>query len=278
MADESTPKKRKMLTSFSIIFILMIAVVAISWIFNGTPTGAKLEDGSAETVVAATLGNFTMASVNGFNDAVGVCLFVMVLGGFLAIVEKTNALNVGIKALVVKMHGKELLLIPLLMGLFAILGSTYGFCEETVGFYILLAATMSAAGFDPLTGVMMILLGAGVGCLGSTVNPFAVGAAVDALSAEGVNIAVNQGITIALGLILLIVTWAITSFFVVQYAKKVRADASATLMSDAELQAANEAYGKNVEAVGDAVLTGKQKMVLVLFALSFLIMIIGFVP
>lgn len=279
MAEASKPKKkREMLTSFSIIYLLMVVVVVISWVFNGTPTGALTDDGAKEVVAGATLGDFTMASVNGYNDAVGVCLFVTVLGGFLAIVNETNALNVGIKVLVKKMHGNELKLIPLLMFIFAILGSTYGFCEETVGFYILLAATMMAAGFDPLTGVMMILLGAGVGCLGSTVNPFAVGAAIDALSADGVDIAVNQGITIALGLILLVVTWAICSFIVVQYAKKVREDPSKTLMSDRELEAAKQAYGNDIDAAGDAELTGKQKLVLWLFGLSFLIMIIGFVP
>ena len=279
MADAAKPKKkREMLTSFSIIYILMIAVVLISWAFNGRPTGALTEDGAQEVVAGATLADFTMASVNGFNDAVAVCLFVMVLGGFLAIVNETNALNVGIKALVKKMHGSELKLIPILMFLFAILGSTYGFCEETVGFYILLAATMMTAGFDPLTGVMMILLGAGVGCLGSTVNPFAVGAAVDALGAEGVDIAVNQGYTIALGLILMVVTWAICSFIVVQYAKKVREDPSKTLMTEEELEAAREAYGNDIEAAGDVALTGKQKAVLWLFGLSFLIMILGFVP
>ena len=279
MAEATKPKKkREMLTSFSIIYLLMIAVVLISWAFNGTPTGALTEDGAQEVVAGATFSDFTMASVNGFNDAVAVCLFVMVLGGFLAIVNETNALNVGIKALVRKMHGNELKLIPILMFLFAILGSTYGFCEETVGFYILLAATMMTAGFDPLTGVMMILLGAGVGCLGSTVNPFAVGAAVDALGAEGIEISVNQGYTIALGLILMVVTWAICSFIVVQYAKKVREDPSKTLMTEEELQAAKEAYGNDIEAAGDVALTGKQKAVLWLFGLSFLIMIMGFVP
>ena len=35
-------------------------------------------------------------------------------------------------------------------------------CEETVPFYLLLAATMVAAGFDSLTGAAVVLLGAGV--------------------------------------------------------------------------------------------------------------------
>ncbi|MFR5092602.1 MAG: hypothetical protein ACLTDR_11915 [Adlercreutzia equolifaciens] len=36
---------------------------------------------------------------------------------------------------------------------------------------------MVAAGLDSLTGAAAVLLGAGVGVMGSTVNPFAVGVA-----------------------------------------------------------------------------------------------------
>ncbi len=68
------------------------------------------------------------------------------------------------------------------MFIFSIGGTTYGMCEETVPFYLLLAATMVAAGFDSVVGAAVVLLGAGCGVLGSTVNPFAVGAAVDSLS------------------------------------------------------------------------------------------------
>ena len=50
---------------------------------------------------------------------------------------------------------------------------------------------MFAAGFDPLVGAAIVLLGAGVGCLGSTVNPFAVGACIDSLTSIGIE--VNQG-------------------------------------------------------------------------------------
>lgn len=81
-----------------------------------------------------------------------------------------------------KLKGNEIMLIPVLMLIFSLGGTTYGMCEETVPFYALLAATMMAAGFDPMVGAATVLLGAGCGCLGSTVNPFAVGAAVDALT------------------------------------------------------------------------------------------------
>ena len=71
---------------------------------------------------------------------------LVVLGAFLAVVTKTGALETGIKVLIKKLKGREHLLIPILMFIFSIGGTTYGMLEETVGFYVLLAATMMAAG------------------------------------------------------------------------------------------------------------------------------------
>lgn len=270
MAD--TKKKREMLSSFSIIFILL-AIVAIVTIFLN---GATYEIGGEEgAVVGATLSDFLMSPVRGFADAIDVCLFVMVLGGFLGIVNKTNAIADGIAVLVKKMGGNELKLIPILMGIFALGGTTYGMCEETVGFYALLSATMMAAGFDSLTGAMIVLLGAGVGCLGSTVNPFAVGAAGAAL--DGVGIKGNQTVFIGLGLVLLVVSYIIAVFFVLEYAKKVKADPNRTLMTATEVENAEAEYGQAAQT-NDAKLTGKQKAVLWLFAAAFLIMVISFIP
>jgi uncharacterized ion transporter superfamily protein YfcC len=123
----------------------------------------------------------------------------------------------------------------------------------------------------------MILLGAGVGCLGSTVNPFATGVASSALVDMGIN--VDQSIVIGLGVVLLLASYAVSVFFVMRYAKKVKADKSATLMTAPELEAAQAAYGDATKAAGEQVkLSGMQKRVLVLFGAAFLVMIIGFVP
>mgnify|MGYP004444224225 CR=1 FL=1 len=268
MTDQAQPKKkREMLTSFSIIFIILAAVCLITIAVAGTTSD----------VTGATLGDFMMAPAKGFADAIDVCLFVMVLGGFLGIVNKTNALNDGIAVLVRKMGGNEIKLIPILMGLFAIGGSTYGMCEETVGFYALLSATMMAAGFDTLTGAMMVLLGAGVGCLGSTVNPFATGVASAALTSAG--IAVNQSVVLGLGATLAVAAYLIAVFFTIQYAKRVKADPSRTLLTAAEIANAQATYGGASEETSKEVkLTGKQKAVLGIFAAAFVIMVISFVP
>lgn len=265
---ETAKKKRGMPSSFTILLALLAIVAIVTVIVSGTSGGA---------VTAARLSDFCTAPVKGFADALPVCLFVMILGGFLGMMTETGALDNGIAVLVQKLKGNEIMLIPVLMLIFSLGGTTYGMCEETVPFYALLAATMMAAGFDPMVGAATVLLGAGCGCLGSTVNPFAVGAAVDALT--GVGIEVNQSIIIGLGAVLWIVTTAMSIVFVMSYAKKVKADKGSTILSMQELKDAEEAHGKAASEVNKEVkLTGRQKGVLIAFAFTFVVMIVGFIP
>ena len=265
---ETAKKKRGMPSSFTILLALLAIVAVVTVIVSGTSGGA---------VTAARLSDFCTAPIKGFADALPVCLFVMILGGFLGMMTETGALDNGIAVLVQKLKGNEIMLIPVLMLIFSLGGTTYGMCEETVPFYALLAATMMAAGFDPMVGAATVLLGAGCGCLGSTVNPFAVGAAVDALT--GVGIEVNQSIIIGLGAVLWIVTTAMSIVFVMNYAKKVKADKGSTILSMQEFKDAEEAHGKAASEVHKEVkLTGRQKGVLIAFAFTFVVMIVGFIP
>lgn len=271
-----TKKKSKaMLSAYSIIMILIVLLAILSHVLPAAKfVGEDIVNGSG--TVGATLSQVLMAPILGFEDAVDVAIFIMMLGGLLKIIDKTKALETGIKVLVQKLKGKELWLIPILMFIFSICGTTYGMLEETVGFYVLLAATMFAAGMDPLVGSAVILLGAGSGVLGSTINPFATGVALSALP-DGV--AASQGIVLLIAVVLWLTTYAISTLFVLAYAKKVKKDKGSTILSLREQQQAEKRFGKFVEASSEkAVLSTKQKVTLWLFALTFLVMVIGFVP
>lgn len=254
-----TEKKKRSISAYSILLLIIVALAAVTWFVPG--------------VEKATLATIVMAPYNGFVDALDVCVFVLVLGGFLGVVTKTGALDAGIKALVKKLNGNELILIPILMIVFAIGGTTYGMCEETVAFYALISATMVAAGFDTIVAASTILLGAGIGCLGSTVNPFATGIASDALMSVGVE--VNQAVVIGLGLVLLVANLAIAIWFVMRYAKKVKNE-KGSILSTSEKAAMMESYGQGDHE--EIHFSGKQKFVLVLFAFVFIVMVAGVLP
>ena len=269
-------KKRKgFITAFSIILILIFLLGGITYLLpEATFVEDVIVDGSG--VVRATLPDVLLAPILGFENAIDVSIFVLILGGFLAIVAQTKALETGIQVLVKKLRGNELTLIPILMFIFSIGGTTYGMLEETVGFYALLAAAMVMAGMDTIVSSAIVLLGAGSGVLGSTINPFAVGAAVSSLP-EG--IVVNQGLIIFIGVVLWLSTLIISILFVRSYAKKVIAKKGSTILSLRERKEMEMEYGGNVARKEENVkLSDKQKITLVLFALTFVVMITAFIP
>lgn len=272
----ATKKKRKgFITAFSIILILIFLLGLLTYLLPAAQfDGDTIVNGTG--VVRASISDILMSPILGFENAIDVCIFVLILGGFLAVVGKTKALETGIQVLVKKLKGNELALIPILMFIFSIAGTTYGMLEETVGFYALLAAAMVMAGMDTVVSSAIVLLGAGSGVLGSTINPFAVGAAVSALPD---NVKVNQGLIIAIGAILWLTTLLISVLFVMNYAKKVIKKKGSTILSLQERRNMEMEYGAHAAKKDENVkLTSKQIVTLCLFGLTFLVMIIGFIP
>lgn len=263
MSDKN--KKRKEFKLPSAYTILLILTVIISVITQYVPD-----------IQPSTVASTIMAPIDGLNNAIDIVLFIFFIGGFLGIMNATGALDAGVGSVVKRLKGKELMLIPILMLVFSLGGTTYGACEETIAFYSLVTATMMVAGFDPLVAVATIALGAGTGVLGSTVNPFLVGASIDAI--KSANIEVNQGIIIALGVVLWLVNLLIAIYFVLSYAKKVKANPENTLLSKDEIDEANKVYLNGNSTTETLEITSRQKITIGLFGLAFGVMILGVIP
>jgi len=107
------------------------------------------------------LGAIAKAAFSGFYDAVDVCLFILMVGGFLGVVMKSGAIDAGVSNVIARLNGREKWLIPILMLFFGLGGTTYGMWEETMAFFPLLLPVFLAAGYDAVVGVAVILLGAG---------------------------------------------------------------------------------------------------------------------
>ncbi|MDQ1248784.1 MAG: hypothetical protein QG597_3158 [Actinomycetota bacterium] len=199
--------------------------------------------------------------------AVQVFFFVLAIGAFITVTMRTGALDAGIARLVHRFKARALVLVIVLMVVFSLGGTTYGMAEETLGFYALIVPIMVALGFDRLVGAAVIMLGAGVGTLASTVNPFATGVAS---SAAGVEL----GDGIVLRVIMYLVLTAVTILFVLRYATKVKKDPAKSLTKavagDDELAAeGNEEPPK---------MTGGQTAVIWIFMLTFVLMIFSVIP
>ena len=280
--SEKTKKGFKMPSSFSVLLIIIAIMAVLTWII---PAGQyKVDDagaiiaGSYESVKAHPQGiwDVLMAPINAMlgkaptSAAIDVAFFILMVGGFLGVVNETGTLDVGIASIVRKYKGREKMLILILMPLFALGGTTYGMGEETMAFYPLLVPVMMSVGFDSLTGVAIILLGSQIGCLASTLNPFATVIASD-----------TAGISSASGLLLRVIFWIVltglSTYYVYRYADKVQKDPTKSLTyatREEDLKHFNVDSGEEIPSQ----MNKKQKRVLVVFISTFVIMVAGFIP
>ena len=274
----SKSKKRfKMPQAFTILVILIAVMAVLTWII---PAGEydRITTDSGEEPVAGSYhpversgqgaGDVLLAPFQGFYDAVDIAVFILMVGSFLGIMNKTGALEAGIFSILKMMKGKEKWMIPILMTLFALGGTTFGMSEETIAFYALLLPIFISAGYDAVTAVAVIMLGAGIGVLGSTVNPFATG-----IAAGFAGISMGEGIL--LRLVIFAAGLVFTIIFVMRYAEKVRKDPSRSLVADM--------YEENLIAFSGSEedvppMTSRRKLALILFALTFIVMIYSVIP
>lgn len=271
-------------STYTILMVLTAVMAALTWIIPaGEYEMVKNEVldkmvplvGSYHEVASNPQGlwEILMAPVQGFYDPVSyeargidVALFVIILGAYLAVVTETGAIDAGIAGIMKKLAGREKWMIPILMGLFAAGGTIYGMSEETIPFYALLVPVMLAAGYDTVVGCAVIMIGAGIGCLGSTINPFAT---VIAANAAEINFMTGIGLRIAI----LVVGWIVCVAFVMRYAAMVKADPTKSVVYSQ--RAEDEAWflGQRSEEVPEFTL--RRKIIIALFAATFGIMIYG---
>ena len=199
--------------------------------------------------------------------AIQVFFFVLAIGAFITVTIKTGALDAGIGRVTSRFRKRGLLLIVILAVIFSLGGTTYGMAEETLGFYAIILPVIIALGYDRLVGVGIIMVGAGVGTLASTVNPFATGVASDAAG-----VALGDGI--GLRLIMYVVMVIITLLYVLWYARRVKGDPAKSMVPAIE---GDEALAA-APAGPPVPMTGRQKVVLWIFGLTFLLMIFSVIP
>lgn len=197
--------------------------------------------------------------------AAGVFLFVLAIGVFITMTMKSGAIDAGIARIGSRFGGRGLPLIIVLMILFSVGGTTEGMAEETLGFYALVVPLMLKLGYDRLTAASVILLGAGVGTLASTVNPFATGVAS---GAAGISI----GDGIGLRVLLHVTLTAVAIAYVARYAARIKADPSASLVG---FRAADQEIQLSTEVME---FTPRRKSVLWIMAGTFAFMIFAIVP
>jgi uncharacterized ion transporter superfamily protein YfcC len=158
-----------------------------------------------------------LVSGSKWGSAVGVIMFMLVIGGAFGVVMRTGTIDNGILRLIDKTKGNESLFIPVIFLLFSLGGAVFGMGEEAVAFAIIIAPLMVRLGYDSITTVMVTYIATQIGFGTSWMNPFSVAIA------QGIaGVPVLSGMTVRMGL------WAFFTLtgiaFTMMYAAKVKAN------------------------------------------------------
>lgn len=297
----SAPKQRRFQfpTAVTILAIVLIIVwVAAAFITPGQyerdDAGAPIP-GTFETVEpplspgerveqlirAPVNGVYGLQDETGFVDpdnvgvlfgSIGVVVFILALGAFISVTFSTKSLEVAIAQIARRMGSRGWLLITVVMVLFSLLGSTMGFSVETFGFYALVLPLMAALGYDRMVTAAMLIVGALIGTMASTVNPFSIGVA----SGEA---GVSMGDGIGLRLALWVVLTAIAVTYVVRYAERVRRDPSRSLVdaTEEDVHVGTDADIEHPDGHQEQ-LTTTQKWVLTITGFTFALLVFSVIP
>lgn len=253
--------------------------------YERTPSPLSTADTVRQLVLSPVNGVYGLRNPeSGFIDTetlgrmagqIGVITFIMAIGAFISVSFATQALEVAVASLAHRLRDKGWLLIAAVMVLFSALGSTMGFSVETLGFYALFMPLMAALGYDRLVTAAMIILGALVGVMAATVNPFSIGVA-----ASEAGVSIGEGI--GLRLLLWVVLTAMAVGWVLRYAARVQRDPASSLLAgeapEDGVQAAEPPAAPAQHDAPQARLSGMQKTVLAITVAAFGLMIFSVIP
>jgi uncharacterized ion transporter superfamily protein YfcC len=176
---------------------------------------------------------------------------VLIVGGVIAIVRRTGAIDALIGTAIQHLAGSRLLLIGGMVTLFAVGSSTIGMAEEYLPFVPILVAMCLALKMDAIVALSIVYIGAAVGYGVAALNPFTLMIAKDIAGQDP-----------AFGFwqrwALLAVFLVIGVHHVLRYAKKIEQDPTSSLVYDID-------YSLGYDMPEDVKLTGRRAIVLAAF-------------
>lgn len=288
MIDKKKKKKFQLPHVYTIAFGLIILFAILTWVI---PSGSfdrttiSTAAGDREVAVANTyqevdkidkdgvdlrqgVDSVLMAPTQGIQAAADVVAFVLLIGGTFQIITKTNAINAGMGRVIKKLKGKDILIIPIVMLLLSLCGSTFGMSEEALPFYAIFMPIMMGLGYDSMTAFMICFMGPQLGYCASTVNPFNV------LIAQGIA-GIQGNPQLAFRAVQWVIFTALGIAWVMWYARRVKKNPTSSITYKDDIEKRKEfSVSNNDEEIP---FSFRQKLVLLIFAGGMGLIVFGLV-
>jgi len=268
-----------------IVTIFMLFVALLTW-FVPTSVVVTKDDGTKQVVYNAKfdddgnvvenagtspagLWQIIKAPITGFQKGSDVVFAILIAGSFLGLLNYTGTLDAGIGALLKRSSGKTLLIVIMLI--FGLMGTIFGTWEEIPVYAIAVIPLVVMAGYDVMTALAVLFVGATIGNMASVVNPFSTGAAISTIG----NDSLSLGSGMILRCLLFIVMFVVGTILVLRYAESVKKDPKKSTLYG--VPGVKDLVGtKNTKAFPE--MTKARKWSLIIFIVMILLTVIGYFP
>lgn len=255
-----------------IIVIIMLCAIATYLIPAGefarvkdVNTGRSVVDPTSFAAVAQNpvgLMDLFMSITKGIQGASSIIGFLFIVGGAFAMVEATNAINAGMSAIMRKMRGRELLLIPVLMLALSVITTLAACSEEYIALLPVILSVCFALGFDSLTALGIVFCSIATGYCSACTNAFSVGIA------QGIaGLPLFSGIE--LRIVILVVMYIVSVIFVTRHAMKVKKNPQISPMYELDQLRTKEELDDSMQ------MTKRHGLVLLVFFAAMIYMVYG---
>jgi len=191
---------KKVPHTYVIVFAILVLAAVTTWFVPGGEYDRHtiIVEGATQTVITPNSFHYVenspqtwqifSAFFEGFVNKADIIVFILMIGGAFWIMNKSQAIDIGIFAFLgftkkiehwklLKLLGVNNVILVMIMTMFSIFGAVFGMSEETIAFIIILVPLAISMGYDSITGVAIVFVAAGLGFAGAVLNPFTIGIA-----------------------------------------------------------------------------------------------------
>jgi len=238
--------KFKVPHTLTLLFFLMIGALILTWVLPSGEFQTELNEMDREMVIPGSFeahqekeylpatSLFTVVP-RAFADAQGIIFFVLIIGGALAVVRQTGAIDALLGKMVKVFGNQPGPLLFLTMFAFAVASATLGMAEEYIPFAIILVALCAALKMDAITAIGTMVVGYGIGYGIAVMNPFTLLIAQDVAGLQPTS-GMWYRFIIAVPLL------AVGFHHVWKYTSKVREDPNNSLLARVETETTQKQY------------------------------------
>ncbi|SCY96634.1 YfcC family protein [Alkaliphilus peptidifermentans] len=190
MTEIESSSKSKSVHVFALIFTLILLASFLTYLIPAgefqrtidSTTGQALVVPESYTIIESSPVAPWLIPIKFFNTltttrVAELIFFIFIIGGSFEIVIQSGCIAFLCRRMLVIFGNRSILIIPVFIMFFSILGFAMGLTTVSIVFVPLGIAIAHSLDFDTITGTAMVMLGANVGFAAGIYNPFTVGIA-----------------------------------------------------------------------------------------------------